>query len=76
MGLTAEEVSLYATTSNPPQELLRDWSHKSNGTVDDFIKLLSDLERMDIISEINDAIAPPPPPTVSVKEENYPQNVL
>ena len=82
MGLTGEEVELYETMKDPPRELLREWSHGGNGTIEELIRLLSELEREDIISEIKGALAPPPslmvtpPPAVKAKEENLPPNIL
>ena len=74
MGLTVDEVALYSTANNPPQELLTDWSRKYNGTVGDLLKLLAEMEREDIISEIKEALAPPTP-TVTVQEERNPSDI-
>ena len=70
--------------NNPPEELLKTWSYSGQGTVKELIRLLEELEREDILSEIRAALdlAPPPsvmvtpPPDVKTKRENLPSNVL
>lgn len=78
IGLTAEEVQLYETAKNPPSELLREWSMTGRGTVQELIKLLSELEREDIVSEINAALSSVPSINVTppMKVENLPPNIL
>ena len=55
MGCTNEDVQRYELTADPPKQLLYDWNCKSkDSSLERFIVLLKQIERVDIISEIHE----------------------
>lgn len=52
MKYTAEQVQMYELSSDPVKQLLCDWSATHAGTIKQFISLLGELQREDVISDI------------------------
>ena len=56
MGYDSEKVEEYETTNDPAKELLCDWGRSTNATIESLISLLLQLERVDIISDMQQAL--------------------
>lgn len=72
MGYTVERVEMYETAKEPVRQLLCDWGRSTNATIDKLISLLHELERVDIISDIQQAL----PQSSASPSENSSQNLL
>lgn len=71
MGYSVEKVENYETAKEPAKELLCDWGRSTNATIDKLISLLNELERVDIISDIQQAL----PQSPASPSENSSQNL-
>ncbi|XP_045165731.2 uncharacterized protein LOC123529462 isoform X2 [Mercenaria mercenaria] len=60
MGYSVEQVDVYETAKEPVQALLCDWGRSTNATIEKLLSLLSELDREDIISDIQQALQQSP----------------
>ncbi|XP_064605422.1 uncharacterized protein LOC135470422 [Liolophura sinensis] len=58
IGKTGQEVALYETQKNPPQDLVTEWARMTRATVSDLIDVLShpEMERVDLVDMVKQAL--------------------